>query len=211
MPMLTSRVDAPKPTTIVPTSPKVQNPRTWINRAVRTSGTFVLTRTDFRQCVLYDSPEPDAKIIGIEYMITPNLFKTLSAEERKLWHSHVYEVKSGMLIMPTPRAVPEVAWEKAETAEMKEVITLYGKAYHLWQTDRGDALPLGEPKLMTSYTADGQFDFERLVGDRDRRFGSSAERKRDIRKHIEAPSSHEGELCHFNETKFVKTYCCSRC
>ena len=31
---------------------------------------------------------------------------------------------------------------------MKEVVHLYGKVFHLWQTDRGDKLPLGKPELM---------------------------------------------------------------
>lgn len=86
-------------------------------------------------------------------MITPKLYATLDTDERKLWHSHVFEVKSGMLIMPQPSvAVPQSAWEMAETKEMEDVIELYGKVYHLWQVDRGDKIPLGEPKLMTSFS-----------------------------------------------------------
>ncbi|KAI1145853.1 DUF1264-domain-containing protein [Nemania diffusa] len=146
---------------------------------------------DVRQCILYDSPDPNARIIGIEYMVTPRLYESLSAEERKLWHSHVYEVKSGMLIMPGPTAPGlQQAWEAAETQEMKHVVGLYGKAYHLWQTDRGDALPLGEPKLVTSFTADGQFDFEKAVGERDRRFGVDWKRKKRLREDVEVPGIH---------------------
>ncbi|KAI0128744.1 hypothetical protein BJ170DRAFT_682528 [Xylariales sp. AK1849] len=147
--------------------------------------------SDVRQCILYDSPSPNAKLIGIEYMVTPQLYSTLDAEERKLWHSHVFEVKSGMLIMPGPTAPGlQQVWETAETEEMKEVVHLYGKVYHLWQTDRGDALPLGEPKLMTSFTAEGQFDFEKHVGERDRRFGTDWKRKKELRKGIEEPQIH---------------------
>ncbi|KAI0016929.1 DUF1264-domain-containing protein [Xylariomycetidae sp. FL0641] len=148
---------------------------------------------DVRQCILYDSPGPNARLIGIEYMITPKLYETLPAEERKLWHSHVFEVKSGMLIMPGPEATlgAKQAWEAAETQEMKHVVGLYGKVYHLWQTDRGDALPLGEPKLMTSFTADSQFDFEKAVGERDARFGTDWRRKKELRKDIAEPKIHE--------------------
>ncbi|KAK8056655.1 hypothetical protein PG993_001882 [Apiospora rasikravindrae] len=149
--------------------------------------------SDVRQCILYDGPGPDAKLIGIEYMVTPKVYETLPAEERKLWHSHVFEVRSGMLIMPGPTAPgAQQVWEAAETAEMKEVVHLYGKVYHLWQTDRGDALPLGEPKLMTSFTETGQFDFDKVVSDRDRRFGVDYKRKRDIRKDtVPEPKIHE--------------------
>jgi hypothetical protein len=121
-------------------------------------------------------------------MITPRLFGTLDAEEQKLWHTHVFEVKSGMLIMPKPSLVPEAAWELAENKEMEEVVKLYGKVYHLWQVDRGDVLPLGEPKLMTSFTKKEQFpDFEKAVADRDQRFGSDYKRKQEVRSYIEEP------------------------
>ena len=50
--------------------------------------------------MLYDSPAKNARLIGVEYMISPRLFATLDAEEKRLWHSHVFEVKSGMLVMP---------------------------------------------------------------------------------------------------------------
>jgi hypothetical protein len=121
-------------------------------------------------------------------MITPRLFATLDSEEQKLWHTHVYEVKSGMLIMPKPAVVPEAAWELAENKEMEEVVKLYGKVYHLWQVDRGDKLPLGEPKLMTSFTKDEQFpDFDLAVADRDKRFGSDYKRKKEVRSYIEEP------------------------
>lgn len=124
-------------------------------------------------------------------MITPRLFETLDPSEQKLWHSHVFEVKSGMLIMPKPAAVPEAAWEVAENKEMEEVVHLYGKVYHLWQVDRGDKLPLGEPKLMTSFTAEEQMPgFVEKVEERDRRFGSDFRRKREVRGYIEEPRVH---------------------
>lgn len=148
---------------------------------------------DVRQCILYDSPKPGARLIGIEYMISPKLYETLETDERKLWHSHVFEVKSGMLIMPQPSLlVPQAAWEKAETAEMEDVVELYGKVYHLWQVDKGHKIPLGEPQLMTSVTKAEQMpDFEKAVGDRDARFGGADwRRKKEIRQHINEPDIH---------------------
>ena len=67
-------------------------------------------------------------------MITAEEFETLDPEERKLWHSHEFEVKSGMLVMPQPPTslLPAAAWEAAETKEMEEVIKLYGKVWQLW-------------------------------------------------------------------------------
>jgi len=145
---------------------------------------------DVRQCLLYDSDQANARLIGIEYMIKPHLYETLDSEERKLWHSHVFEVKSGMLFMPAPKAVPDAVWEIAETKEMEEVVELYGKVYHLWQTDRGDQLPLGEPQLMTSFTARDQFTFDKSVGERDRKFGIDSKKKAEKRAYIKEPEIH---------------------
>lgn len=130
-------------------------------------------------------------------MIAPHLYESLPQEERRLWHSHVYEVKSGMLVMPN-RTVPATVWDAAERKEMEEVITLYGKTYHLWQTDRGDKLPLGEPKLMTSFTADGQLDAITMK-QRDEKFGISCKDKKASRADIRSPKIHPG-MCFFTSS-----------
>ena len=134
------------------------------------------------QCVIYDSDKADAKLIGIEYIISARLFETLPAEEKKLWHSHVHEVKSGQLIGPR---LPELA----EKELMKDLIGTYGKTWHTWQVDRGDALPLGIPQLMMGFTADGQADPE-IVAARDRGYGISSEKKKQDRADIPSPAIH---------------------
>jgi len=149
---------------------------------------------DFRQCLIYDSPDPNARLIGVEYMVTPRIFSTLPAKEQKLWHTHVFEVKSGMLIMPAPSVVPETVWSAAEKAEMEEVIPLYGKTYHFWQVDRGDKVPMGEPQLMGSFRSEDDVKkahpggLKGLLAERDRRFGVDFELKREQRKDIEEPA-----------------------
>ncbi|KAK3380924.1 hypothetical protein B0H63DRAFT_194500 [Podospora didyma] len=166
---------------------------------------------DVRQCLLYDSPNPGARLIGIEYMISPKLYETLDQEERKLWHSHVFEVKSGMLVMPQPSAlVPMAAWEKAETAEMEEVINLYGKVYHLWQVDKGHKLPLGQPQLMTSITAADQIPgLDGLLDERDSRFpGTDWRRKKEIRESIPEPKVHPGVYCWEFRDQYGDVYIC---
>jgi len=84
----------------------------------------------------------------------------LPAEEKKLWHSHRYEVMSGLLTAPDVSSA-------AERELMKQLVNTYGKTWTLWQVDRGDTLPLGLPKLMMSFTADGQAE-PKMVADRDR-------------------------------------------
>ena len=112
------------------------------------------------QCVIYDSDAADARLIGVEYIIGEAMFAALPAAEKTLWHSHRYEVMSGLLTAPD-------ASPAAEKALMHELVNTYGKTWHLWQVDRGDVVPLGLPKLMMGFTADGQID-PRLVAARDR-------------------------------------------
>ena len=85
---------------------------------------------DMRQCVIYDSDQPDARLIGIEYIISQRLFDTLPADEKVLWHSHVYEVKSGHLLIPP---LPEAAIQP----ELQDLVGTYGKTWHTWQVRAG--------------------------------------------------------------------------
>ncbi|EOA15033.1 hypothetical protein CARUB_v10028388mg [Capsella rubella] len=98
---------------------------------------------DFLQCAVYDSNSSNTHLIGIEYIVSERLFETFSLEEQKLWHSHDYEIQTGLLV--TPR-VPELVAKP----ELQNIAKTYGKFWCTWQTDRGDKLPLGAPSLMMS-------------------------------------------------------------
>jgi hypothetical protein len=139
---------------------------------------------DVLQCVIYDSAEKNARLIGVEYIISEKLFAELPAEEKQLWHSHRHEVKSGQLIAPR---LPDIA----EKELMEKLVNTYGKTWHTWQVDRGDRLPLGLPKLMMSFTADGQID-PQLLSKRDREYGIRSADKRDQRADIAAREVAEG-------------------
>lgn len=128
------------------------------------------------QCVIYDGNVRDAKIMGVEYIVSGALFATLPDNERALWHSHVHEVKSGQLIAP---GVPDVAEKKL----MEKLVGTYGKTFHTWHTDLQKDLPIGVPQVMMGFTADGQLD-PALVAARDQRFGVSSEQKRRERADI---------------------------
>lgn len=134
---------------------------------------------EFLQCVIYDSGGRDAKLIGIEYIISRRLFESLPPDEKKYWHSHRYEVLSGQLIAPQ---VPDMA----EKEVMKKLVETYGKTWHTWQVDRGDTLPLGTPKLMMGFTADGQANAA-LVSQRDSVMGTDTAAKRASRRDLPSP------------------------
>lgn len=108
---------------------------------------------DFAQCVLYDGNTADARLSGIEYIISASLYDTLPADERAFWHPHNYEILSGQLRMP---GVPDAAEQQALEAK----INSYGKTWHTWMTGmyegESDRLPLGPPVLQWSFNRDGQ-------------------------------------------------------
>lgn len=114
------------------------------------------------QCVLFDSDKPNARMIGIEYIVSAKLFESLPAEEKKLWHSHNYEVKSGALTAPDMNS-------SAEKDLMKVIIGTYGKTWHTWQSDRYEKVPMGIPQLVMGFTADGQAN-QKLFTERDAQY-----------------------------------------
>ena len=139
---------------------------------------------DVTQCVIYDGNTDKAKIMGVEYIVSERLFKGLPAEEKELWHSHVYEVKSGQLIAP---GIPDVA----EHELMKKLVSTYGKTFHTWHTDQELVLPMGHPMIMMGFTKDGQTN-PTMVNERNKRFNVSTEVKKKDRADIVAPPIEAG-------------------
>ena len=134
---------------------------------------------DMYQAVIFDGNGKDAKLMGVEYIITPKLFATLTEEEKKLWHSHHFEVKSGSLIAP---GIPQVA----ELELMKKLVTTYGKTIHTWHTDQQRSLPVGSPMIMMGFTKEGQLHPE-LLAERDKRFKVSTPDNKKRRQEIPDP------------------------
>ena len=139
---------------------------------------------DVYQAIIFDGNGEDARIMGVEYIITEKLFKQLPEEEKKLWHSHVYEVKSGSLIAP---GIPDAA----EHELMEKLVSTYGKTIHTWHTDQERTLPVGSPMIMMGFTKDGQLH-KHLEAERDKRFGVSTPEKKKNRADIPAPKIAEG-------------------
>ena len=133
---------------------------------------------DLIQCAIFDGNTRGARLIGIEYIVSERLFQTLPDDEKRLWHSHHYEVSSGALVA---HGIPVAV----EHELMKKIITTYGKTWHTWDTHRHD-LPVGIPALMMGFTEDGQMRPE-LVESRDRRFQISTEQRRRNRADIPLP------------------------
>ena len=137
---------------------------------------------DMFQCVLFDTAGKNAKLLGVEYLISDAAYRKLPIEEKKYWHAHTYEVLSGGLI--APGMTPE-----EELKFMKMILPTWGKAWHTWP-DPQTAVPMGEPMLIWSLTGDGQVD-EALLAARDKEFGYSTQAIRETRGKffgLEAPN-----------------------
>jgi hypothetical protein len=119
------------------------------------------------QCIVTNSNQPGAKILGVEYIVTDDLYQTLSKEERNFWHPHDYEVTSGLLV------APKLA-EDDENKFMAVVRKTWGKTFHTWADPETD-LPLGKPRLMIAFIKDGEIR-EELVNKRDKDLGISTEK-----------------------------------
>lgn len=135
---------------------------------------------DLLQCVIFDGNTADANLIGIEYIVSGELFDGLPEEEKGYWHPHNYEVLSGQLSAPgLPQAV--------ETSLMRQLLNSYGKTWHTWHTGThaapGHDLPLGGANLMWSFNRDGEAD-EGLRTDFESSLGLDSAAKRETRAQL---------------------------
>ncbi len=125
------------------------------------------------QCVLYDSTGKNARILGVEYVISERLYNTLSKQEKKLWHPHEFEIREGLLTTP---GLPK----ECEQKTMKALLRSYGKTWHTWP-DPKTQIPLGRPELMWSAEVPGEVPPE-MIDERDRRFKLCSKRLKKQRK-----------------------------
>ncbi|GFS42390.1 histone acetyltransferase [Actinidia rufa] len=114
-----------------------------LTRQIETHHYVTRINQDFLQSAVYDTDESHGRLIGVEYIISDKIFETLTSDEQRLWHSHAYEIKSGLWVNPR---VPDMVVKP----ELENLAKSYGKFWCTWQTDRGDRLPLGPPSLMFS-------------------------------------------------------------
>jgi hypothetical protein len=110
------------------------------------------------QCAIFDGNTEDANLIGIEYIISEELYDSLPAAEKDYWHPHNYEVLSGQLVAP---GLPDIA----EHELVSTLMNSYGKTWHTWHTGRPDGkggpghkVPMGPAMLQWSFNRDGEAD-----------------------------------------------------
>jgi Protein of unknown function (DUF1264) len=143
---------------------------------------------DLAQCVLFDGNTAEARMMGIEYIISEKLYNTLPADEKAYWHPHNYEILSGQLRMP---GLPDVAEKEA----LKGKVNSYGKTWHTWMAGMPgkatDPLPFGPPHLQWSFNKDGEA-MSGMVAARDRRFDFNTADERQDRQDLVALAKPQG-------------------
>jgi hypothetical protein len=100
------------------------------------------------QCILYDGTGPDAKIIGVEYLVSDAIYQKMPLEEKVYWHDHEYEVDAGLI-----KSLTQSGEDEKKTLAV--VRTLWGKVFHTWAT--GKFYPSGPPRLFWSVTGKEPF------------------------------------------------------
>lgn len=91
------------------------------------------------ECQLYDSDEPNARLVGVEVIVDAATWTKFSAGERALWHFHKTEIPK------VSATLPDLSPEEAAKV-VKSIENTYGKIYLIWDPGRGN-LPTGRPSL----------------------------------------------------------------
>lgn len=122
------------------------------------------------QCIIYDSPEKDAKLIGVEYVVTQEVFGQLPQEEAKLWHPHRFEIEEGLFTIHN-------VTKACEETLLKALHTSWGKTWQTWP-DITSKIPMGRPILMWSARKANELN-PKLIEKRDKKYNLKIE---DIKK-----------------------------
>jgi len=95
------------------------------------------------QCLLYDSDDPDARLIGTETVVGTELYETFSEREKADWHYHREEIPAVAATFPdlTEAEAKELTATLAET---------YGKVVIFWNP--ADPAPIGAPTVTRIHT-----------------------------------------------------------
>ncbi|KAJ0080778.1 hypothetical protein Patl1_10335 [Pistacia atlantica] len=128
-----------------------------------------------QHCAVYDTDDSSGRLIGVEYIVSDKIFEALPPEEQKLWHSHAYEIKSGLWVNPR---VPEMIVKP----DLENLTKTYGKFWCTWQVDRASIGSTGTDDVPQGVNL-GMVDPE-LVQKRDNKYNISTEAMKSSRVEI---------------------------
>lgn len=91
------------------------------------------------ECLLFESDQPDARLVGVETIVGPDTYAAFSAEEKAMWHYHKVEVPK------VSATLPDLSAEEAKKV-VDSMLETYGKVYVLWDPGKTDG-PTGSPSV----------------------------------------------------------------
>ena len=91
-------------------------------------------------CQLYDSNTSNATLIGIEYIISVDQYKSLPDREKPGWHYHLIEFATNRADAKFPNLTPQ-----KEGESLKKLADTYGKVILTWNPK--DKLPAFTPQV----------------------------------------------------------------
>lgn len=101
------------------------------------------------QCAIFDSSSPTAHLIGIEYIVSGEVYRSLPANQQQYWHPHTYEIDGHLL------RAPEMSPSEEQTL-LADLRSTYGRTYHEWDPHQNPICPMGTPDLAWAITGPGQ-------------------------------------------------------
>jgi hypothetical protein len=92
------------------------------------------------ECLIFDSDAPDARLVEVETIVAPAVYKSFSPDEQAFWHYHKVEIPK--VNAKLPDMTPE---EAAKT--IAAISDTYGKVWMLWDP-MSNANPVGSPTVI---------------------------------------------------------------
>lgn len=93
------------------------------------------------ECQIYDSDAPDARLVEVETIVTPAVYKSFNAQEQALWHYHKTEIPKVNATLP---GMPEDQAKKV----VASMLDTYGKVWMLYDPAATNNMPTGMPTVI---------------------------------------------------------------
>lgn len=97
-------------------------------------------RDGITECQLYESDREDARLLGVEVIVGPEIYNSFSDEEKRFWHYHKEEIEI------VDAKLPDLSSEEAAKV-IESILETYGKVYNLWDYNKGE-FPQGNPGVV---------------------------------------------------------------
>jgi hypothetical protein len=93
------------------------------------------------ECQIYDSDNPDARLVEVETIVSPAMYKSFSPAEQALWHYHKVE-------LPKVNAkMPDMSPADAQKF-VAQITDTYGKLWLMFDPMSTNNVPSGQPTVI---------------------------------------------------------------